>query len=489
MLAQVRELIRKATMVVPGDRVIVAVSGGPDSTALLHLLHRLSGELSISLHVFHMDHGLRGKASDEDAAYVEQMTKRLGVPCTVARLEPGFLLRQPGSTEENARAARYRELRSLARRIGATRVALGHNRDDQAETVLMRFLRGAGLRGLSGIPVVRTEEGLTYIRPLLETPRCEIEDYCSEHELFPRLDESNLTPDYFRNRIRLQLLPLLAETYNPAIAANLAQTAEVLGEDDRYLDSLAAQQLSVCRIPHAEGIALSANVLHSEPLALARRIVRLAAREAAGAAFDLGLEPVTRILDAASNPEGTSSLDLPGGIRVTIEYDAIRFEGPQTGPGDIATDSEDPGVPHEWPLTLSGETILPDVGLRITADILDRAFAAASTDQGAPGSANWPPSGPFEAAFDLERLPGPLSVRFRHPGDRLWPVGIDGSKKLQDLLVDAKVPRRTRDRVPLLVAGDEVLWAIGYRLDRRFLAALGSHKILLMRVFSLKSAL
>lgn len=454
MLAQVQGTIRRHNMLVPGDRVIVSVSGGPDSVALLHILHRLSGNLGLTLHIFHMDHGLRGADSAADAAYVRTLAEQFGLPCTVAVLPAGALKHQAGSLQANARAARYEAVASLAHSLGATKVALGHNRDDQAETVLMRVLRGAGSRGLAGIPPVRTEGDLTYIRPLLDVPRNDIETYCRQNELFARLDQSNLAPTYFRNRLRLELLPHLAEAYNPAIRENLAQLAAVMREEDEFLDTLAEGAFQRSLVA-GEGVALMGSVLLGEPLALARRVVRLAARRVAGPGCDLGLDSVTRVLEAAGRSSGSVEVSLPDALSVSVEYGVVRFR--QTG-------AEAPCPDLIWPVAVPGLTLVPELGLEVTVQF-----------QGTP-------HGPLEAAFDPTTLPGPLTIRCRRPGDRIWPTGMDGSKKVQDLLTDAKVPRRLRDQVPLLVAGDQVLWVIGHRLDRRFLAAPEEHSPLIVRI-------
>lgn len=455
MREQVWDYIHQSGMLLPGDRVVVAVSGGPDSVALLHLLHRLAPDLGLSLHVFHMNHGLRGDASDGDAAYVQGLAGQLGLPCTVVRLEPGTLKQRPGSLQANARGLRYAELAALAERLGAQRVALGHNRDDQAETVLMRLLRGAGTHGLAGIPSVRRAGRFSYIRPLLETSRQSIETYCQKHELHPRLDQSNLKPDYLRNRIRLELLPLLARDYNPAVVANLAQSSAVLREEDQFLDGLAAEAFARCRVG-GEGVALQGSVLLAEPAAIARRVIRMAAREVAGPGLDLGLGAIGQVLRAATQTQGTHLVDLPDGLRLRTEYGVCRFElaGPAAGGSEHAI----------WPVAPGGETLVPELGLRVLA------------------SRGGTPCGPGEALFDARRLPGPLAIRLRHPGDRIWPAGMEGSKKLQDILVDAKVPQRLRDRIPLLVAGDDILWVIGYRLDRRYLAESPTEHALLVRV-------
>jgi tRNA(Ile)-lysidine synthase len=460
MLEQVRLYAQRHCMLAAGDRVVVAVSGGPDSVALLHMLHRLAPEWRLQLHVFHMDHGLRGEESRGDALYVQSLAERLELPCTVVTLETGALKAQSGSLQANARAFRYREMESLAIRISANRIALGHSRDDQAETVLMRLLRGSGTKGLAGIPPVRAQGTVTYIRPLLATPRNEIDKYCREAELSPHLDKSNLKTDYLRNRIRLQLIPHLAEEFNPAIAANLAQTAEVLREEEYLLEEMAACALERCRAP-GQGVALVGTALRGEPIALARRVVRLAAREVAGPEFDLGLEAVSQVIELAASSHGTRWLYLPGGFRVAAEYGVCRLFQPHALTGEV------PG--GEWAVAPAGQTIVPELGISLEA------------------TAGRMAAGPDEAAFDADRIPGPLSLRLRRPGDRLWPVGMTGSKKLQDILVDTKVPRRLRDQVPLLVSGDEVLWVIGHRLDRRFLAGEATRHVLNIRVSALDS--
>lgn len=457
MLDTVRNYMVRHRMLSDGDLVIVSVSGGPDSVTLLHILHQLAPESAARLHVFHLDHGLRGETSAEEALYVRQLADRLGLPSTIVGLGPDVIRRLRGSVQATAREVRQAEVKALAHRIGASKVAVGHNRDDQAETVLMRLLRGAGTRGLAGIHPVRELQGLTYIRPLLDSPRSHIEAYCRQYELFPRQDESNLKPAYLRNRIRLELLPELARTYNPTVVAQLAQLADLVGTEDRFLETLVDAAWTRCRAP-GEGVSLLGSVLLAEPLALARRVVRRAAREVTGQELDVGLAVVNQVLEAAARSHGTHTLTLPGGLLVRVEYGVCHFlretpalEWPAQG---------------EWPVALAGSTEIPELNLLIEAAV-----------EGVP-------QGPFEAVFDADRLPGPLSVRFRRPGDRVWLVGMEGSKKLQDILVDAKVPQRVRDAIPLLVSGEEVIWMIGQRLDRRYLAWEDTaHKVFLRATF------
>jgi len=462
LLDRVRAELVRHGMVRTGDRVIVAVSGGPDSVALVHVLHRLAPEWGLSLHLFHMDHALRGEASRADAAYVAELARRLSLPLTTVVLEPGELEREPGSLEDNARRRRYAEIRRIAGAIGAQRVATGHSRNDQAETVLMRLLRGSGTTGLAGIPPVREEGGLVIIRPLLTSSRAEIEEYCRTHKLNPRLDASNIEQDFLRNRIRNELLPLLEGRYHGAVVDNLSQVAELLREEDRLLAELARQASARCgwreeRMPSgAYAVELDGSRLAQEPVALARRVVRMAVQRVAGADYAPGLPAVNRALELAGREDGSHRLDLPWGVRMTVAYGRCRF---------APAEAESAPGHREWKVAFGGETAIPELGLCVYTEVL-------------PASAATGREPPDEAWFDRDRLPGPLAIRLRQPGDRIWPVGMEGSKKLQDILVDAKVPRAERDRLPLLVAGDAVLWVPGVRRDRRYRPDAGTRTVL-----------
>ncbi len=453
MKERVRQYIRTHQMFTAGELVIVGVSGGPDSVALLHLLHQFKFELGIDLHVFHLDHGLRGEQSAEDARYVRQLADGLSFPSTIVGLGPEVLKRLGGSIQAAARSYRLDELRSLALRLGATKVTVGHNQDDQAETVLMRVLRGTGMRGLTGIHPVRQLAGLTFVRPLLETPRTQIEQYCRDNELLPRYDASNGRADYLRNRLRLELLPQLRREYNPAIHKNLAAMATVLQEEDALLDGIAAAALEQAT-QGSGNPGYSAQSLLDQPQAVCRRALRLAARRAMSPDFDLGFQSVAEIQELLLKLQGSHCLDLPSGLQAIVEYGQLRFIPANIS--DLAS--------SEWPISPEGITDVPELGLCISASHENR------------------PATPLEACFDQDLLPGPLSIRFWLPGDRIFPTGMRGSKKLQDILVDAKVPQRIRRQIPLLISGDQVCWMIGHRLDRRFLATDTTRNPLQLRV-------
>jgi tRNA(Ile)-lysidine synthase len=448
VLQQVRNYIARHGMILPGDLVLVAVSGGPDSLALLHALFTLAVELECRLHVFHLDHGLRGADSARDAAYTLEVATRLGLGCTIVRLEEGAL--SGAGLPAKTRAVRYREMERVAAQVGARRVALGHNLEDQAETVLMRVLRGAGTAGLGGIPPVRG----SYVRPLLATPRAAIEQHCREYGLEPVRDPSNRRPVFLRNRIRLELLPHLAESYNPNVHEALARLADLAREEDDLLESLVAEAL------RRDG-GLTVRGLRRVHPALARRMIR----QAAGA--DLSFQAVEQVL--ALGPEGTQEVHLEEGLRVIAQYGQIRLErhGGQDPSPAARAGTAGSGGGFCLPLSVPGETPVPELGIHFSVRAETAVPADASKER---------------VVLDQSRLPGPLAVRFRIPGDRLWPVGMEGSRKLQDIFVDAKVPVRLRGSVPLLVSGDQVVWAVGVRLDRRFLAGPETQDALLVQV-------
>lgn len=487
MLETVRGAVHRHRLIRTGDRVLAAVSGGPDSVALLHLLLRLKEELSMDLHVFHLDHGLRA-GSAEDAAFVRRLAKEWGVPAHIIRENVAEKRRRGESTQEAARRLRYAALRRTAAQIGATRVALGHHADDQAETVLMRLLRGAGAAGLGGM---RRRRGM-FIRPLLDVTRADVEAYCRMFRLPTRQDPTNLKTSYFRNKVRLQLLPLLETEYNPNVRLTLNRMATLLQDDDDLLeywahrafrrlrvDVAAPLASSVARPAPSTGqpsrlVALAAAELARQPRALRRRVVRHAWRQVAGVSAEkercdgatpamLTFEHVEAVLGLLEEKPG-AAVDLPRRVRVRREGGALVFQ--RAGDGRDGTDEA-----YTVPLTVPGATEIPG-GRVIEAAFIERPQAAAR-----PGrDAAW---------LDWEKLRPPLIARTWRPGDRMRPLGLGGTKKLQDLFVDDKIPAAERRRTPIVVDGLGIVWAAGLRVDERAAAGPDSKTILQLKIVPL----
>lgn len=442
-LKRVQETIRRYGMISPGERVVLAVSGGPDSMALLYAFYWLRGELGISIHVAHLNHMFRGKESAEDAEFVERVCGELGLPATIESRDVPALIKGTGlSEEEGARIVRYRFLEEVAERVGSRKVATGHTATDQAETVLMRLLRGSGLRGLSGIPPVR-QGRVTFIRPLIRVSRREIEELLRSEGIPFRIDSSNLKPVYTRNRIRLELMPLLRE-FNPRIEEVLARVGEISAEEDEFMERIAAEKLGELSTERREGyVRLKADELAQLPIALRRRIVRAAVREAKGDLLNVDFDHVESILDLISSPIPSSKVDLPG-LRAERRYSELI----------ITSEPEARISEYEYRLPIPGEVEIPEAGLKLIAE-LHRERPPA-------------PKSPDVALLDYDKLSLPLLVRNRRPGDRFRPLGMKGSKKLKDFFIDIKLPLDERDKVPILVSGGQIVWIVGHRIDERF---------------------
>lgn len=436
--------------VAPGARLLVAVSGGVDSMVLLAALARLQGRLGLRLHVAHVHHGLRGRAADRDAAFVVAEAARLGLGATVARLDPAG--RRPGeSVQVWAREARYRCLAAIADRVRAAHIAVAHTRDDQAETVLLNLLRGTGPRGLGGIPPVRDR----ILRPLLEVSRAEVEAYATVAQLPFRADASNASDAYRRNRVRHHLLPLLAKEYNPRIVESLASLAPLVREDDAALTAQAASLVEQAGREAGPAVRLDVAALRAAAPAVARRAFQAVFQRVTQGRHALTRRHLAalRLLLARGVVVG-----LPGGCEARREGAEIRI-GP---PADAAPAGRPAGriqaaeSAGEVPLRPGIWTSWPPLACRVRV----RRLAAGDI-----------PSvqvNPWQAVLSPRLMEEPLSLRGWRPGDRFRPLGMSGQKKLQDFFVDAKVPRRERGRIPLLVAGERIVWVVGHRIAENF---------------------
>jgi len=447
--ARIRLAVRRYGLLRPGDAVVVAVSGGPDSIALLHALALAARREGWKLHAAHLHHGIRGDEADADEELVRSLATRLGIPFHGSRLDPAAL--RGAGLEARARRVRYAFLHEVARRAGAARIATGHTRDDQAETVLLRLLRGSGARGLSGIQP-RREDGV--VRPLILASRAEVIAYLARGKIAFREDGTNRDPRFLRNRVRHEVLPLL-RSLSPRIDERLCTLADSLRADAEYLDETAG------RARRARGAApgerLDGAWLLELPEAIRRRVTGAALREA-GTPPDRVATAIVAILDAVAERGPSRDIALRGGTVARVDGGEIRIERP-------VDETRGSGAPmlFDLPLAVPGVTSLPG-GRSIEATIREEA----------------PPAGRDIAIFDLTAITAPLRVRSRRPGDRIRPLGFGRTRKVQDLLTEARVPRAERDRVPIVVMGDEVIWVGGLRASESGVPGPESGKHLLL---------
>ncbi len=444
--------IRRWRLLEEGDAVLVGVSGGPDSVALLHLLLRRVAAFRLRLGVAHLNHGLREEAQ-RDAQFVEELAARHALPCYIEKGDLDALRRrQRMSLEEAGRRLRYDFFDSIADTHGYRRVALGHHADDQAETLLLNLLRGGGRRGLAGIPAARQGR---YIRPLIRAARSDIEGYLGAYRLRYVVDCTNADESLLRNKVRHRLLPMLAREYQPRIRRVLSRTAEVLGAEEGWIEGLLDPiYAQVVAASDDERVALDAAALSGLPPAAARRVVRRALAQVRGDLRRVAFGHVESILDLAGRRVPAGPLHLPGGTRVELRGAELRFCR-RSADGRCpprALEASD----FEYQMTGCGVLRIEEAGVSI------RLSAAAC--EGLPDLAG---GGGRTAFLAAEAVVFPLIVRNRRRGDRFQPLGAAGSQKLKKFFIDHKVPPHERHRCPLLVSRDRILWVAGHRADER----------------------
>ena len=444
-LDRVMDCIYKYKMIAECDAVLIGISGGIDSITLLYSLYFLSDKLKCSLIVAHANHGLRGEQSDREAEFVRKIADELKLPFVIEKIDVlGYMGEKGLSKQAAARELRYDFFERAAKNTSANKIALGHNADDQAETVLMKLLRGSGASGIAGMRAVRDK----IIRPLIEIKRDEITEFVKEKRLRYVEDPSNLEPYYLRNKIRLNLIPLLKEEYNPNIVDTLRETAEIIRDEDEFLESYCSTILSdIIQSKGNEAIEIDVLKLKNFHIAIKRRIIRIVLKMLKGDLLKISVVHVEEILNSINKGFSGKSLNLPDGICVLYEYDKLKL----FREAEVEEEAE---VRFDIPLKIPGETILSAPEYKFIAEIISPVdFAAAGFSL----------RNKFTAFFDMDKLKGALRVRNRVNGDIFHPSGMKGSKKLKEFFIDEKIPRRERDSIPLIVSGDIILWIVGER--------------------------
>jgi tRNA(Ile)-lysidine synthase len=420
----------------PDDLILVAVSGGPDSVALIHGLHRLGYRLAAA----HLNHRLRGAESERDESFVRRLCDELGVELII---EHAALAAGSSNLEERAREARYEFLDRTARRLNARWVALGHQADDQAETIVMRMLRGAGLAGLSAM----AEAGPgRLIRPLLKLRRRELLDYLEAIGARFVSDSSNRSPRHLRNRVRIDLLPMIERAYAPGFSRRLVELGAELRAVDDFLEASAERELAA-RLRDGERLDL-AGFARLHPALAAATVRRFIARRC-GTLRRVDRSHVQALMRLCLEGPSNGNLDLPGGWCVIREYERLAI-----GHGEKVTAQR-----YTVPIALNGRTKIEQAGVVFEATIVAADAAPMPTDL-------------YQALFDADRMPGPPVARNARPGDRIAPLGMAGSRKIQEVFIDRKLLPGRRARYPLVVLDGQVAWIPG--LVRSRLALLGS---------------
>ncbi len=472
LLRETKKIIVKEALLSPGSRVVVAVSGGPDSVALLYVLSALAPELGISLKIAHLDHGLRGEESLSDAESVRRHAERLLIPLVTEKVEVREqALRTGRSVEHAARILRYDFLARAAGEFQAQAIAVGHTADDQAEEVLLRLIRGTGAAGLSGMNIGKDTR---IIRPFLHFPKSMLLSYLRQQGISFVTDSSNLDRQYLRNRVRLDLLPYLATHYNPNIRKTLIHTAAILKDEDVLLSELTLQAQKTVFIQKKGKTGLSGDpprvelaiaALLAQPRAIQRRLLEAVFWQMAQRP---GFRQIEQLLSIARGGDIGKRVHLSSGLRAARIADRLVFSYPQgmkAGRGDLVYP---PTKTYAVRVETPGNTPVPELGRTFEF----RAIEYQPAQKLEPGA----------EYLDLDLLSFPLLIRPIEKGDRFHPLGAPGPKKVSDFLINCKIPRKRRCEVPILVSAGKIAALIGLRIDNCFRLTTATRKALEVRI-------
>ena len=461
LLDRVKRTIDRYHLLDKGDRVVVGVSAGVDSMVLLHLLNAYRQEFDLSLIVAHVNHGLRPVESEKEADLVKKESDRLGFSFEYGQFNVKEFQKVGGfSLQDAARRIRFQFINSLLRKYNANKIALGHNADDQVETVLLRLIRGSGLKGLKGMVPIR--EGRV-IRPLLEVWKEDIESFAIKNGIPYLIDSSNLNGNYLRNRLRLNLIPLIEREYQSNFKATVIKASTILREENDYLERGAEEAYQ--KIVHEEPGTLSFRFLEYQSLhqAVQWRVVQKILGKIYGGEMIMDKEErldVSLIFKRLCQPSPSFLLELPNGVCLEKRYDMVLLRK-----GKVR-----PVPPFEVELIVPGRTFIKEIGKEVVIDDANRdQFERLN------GS-------PDTAIFDSQSLQFPLKMRNFRPGDRFQPLGLRGTQKLKEFFIDHKIPSFERARIPLLISGEMIAWIVGYRIDERVKVTEKTQKVLKVTV-------
>jgi tRNA(Ile)-lysidine synthase len=454
ILRTVEHTIGTRRMVQAGDTVLVAVSGGPDSVALVHILLALAEKFSFQVAMAHLNHCLRQNESARDEAFVVSLSEQLELPVHVERQDVRrYQKRHHLSLEEAARQVRYRFYHAIASKFGYKKIALGHHSDDNAELILMYMLRGSGPLGLCGIPPVRDDK---IVRPLINIKRTEIMDFIAVKELDYVVDSSNRDSQYLRNKIRNRLIPELKAEYNPKLIDSLNRLASIIDAEEGWIENLIQPIFEkVIVFEKQDRLGIDISELNQQAIAVRRRLIRKAVLRVKGNLRRMAFVHVEAAVKLAQKGPDSGVLDLPDRIRISRKNDVLIMSKEERSLRHLAPDPLLSLTPdYEYRLSIPGEIFIKEAALQIRFSEIPQEHTS-----------DWHPSGHRAAFFDMDKIRFPLVIRNFRPGDRFSPLGMIGRQKLKKFFIDHKVSRTERTKCPIVLSRNEIIWVVGHRLD------------------------
>ncbi len=458
-LEQIRNEIKNQNLLKPGAKVIVGVSGGADSVCLLKVLSELKNELKIELLVVHINHGLRGAEADNDQKHVEKLCRDWLIPIKIYFVNIKKLSAKLGiSDEEAGRIARYKVFSNVLKMIGGDCIAVAHNREDQAETVMMNILRGSGIDGLCGMSVKRGE----IIRPLLNVSRADIEKYLEDNKISYCIDSSNKGVEYTRNRIRNELFPKIEELFEVNPANQLIRLSKLIEDDREFLENEARKAYDGILLSDSDSLELSLSGLRILPNAIIKRIIRIAWERISNSRKNIEAIHVDQIITLCQNGRTGKAVNLPKGFSVSISYDRLIF----------AKGGKNNSRSYSYPVKREGITVVKEANGALDSCVLSKEeYLEKNYNEKIKENS-------LIQFFDLDKLQSGVEIRSRRQGDRIRPytakIGVKGStvgeKKLKDYFIDKKIPRQQRETIPVIASGNRVAWIVGMRTSEEFRA-------------------
>ena len=439
------EFINEKELISKGDKIVVGLSGGPDSVCLINLLCSIKEELNLKLVAVHINHMIRGEAANQDEIFAKELCENLHVDFYSKRIDINNYAKENKLSSESAgREVRYEYFNKIMKKLSFNKIATAHNANDQAETILMRIMRGTGLEGLGGIPVKRDD---VYIRPILFLKRQEIEAYCDYIKVNPRIDATNLERDYSRNRVRLDILPYMKEYFNSDVIEAINRMAMLLQEDNKYIERRVDEVYDTLCTKKSGLVIINYKAFECE-YALINRIIRKSIQEVSGDMYDLEMKNIQDVISLA-NLETSKRVDLPKGLHAVNVYGDIHIRNDE----ELTSDK-------------NIEIIIPKENI-LHKELCFGNYIIEFQSQDKERNINYNENSLIKY-FNYDKISGNIVIRYRRDGDIINPLGMKGNKKVKDIFIDMKIPKAERDFVPIIQFGQDISWIVGVKMSEKY---------------------
>lgn len=460
LLLRMKQIIQQQKVFSKADRILVGVSGGVDSLSLLDILWKLSLEQEWALFAAHLNHQFRGEEAKEDALFVGRFCEERSIPCEIGEVNvPQLILETQGNPQSVARDARYSFFRQVAEKWNINKLALAHHANDQAETILMRILRGTGIEGLAGIHREREDISFTIVRPFLSIYKEELEAYCQQEGIIPRLDSSNLKKSYHRNYLRLEVIPWLEQQVNPSLQDSLNQLGDIAFYENDYLEEISKIRFNqIIKYKEENKIIIKGKLFLDNHVALQRRMIKLIFSYLVKDHMNVGFVHIKQVCEWIKEGRTSSQLELSQGLYAEKEYEDIIFTLKSLKRMQVNS--------YSYIIEVPGRTYIKEINAWINVNVGDLQATV-------PFSPN-----ADTAVFDFDEIAGKLVIRSRRNGDRMSILGMEGTKKVKDILIDHKIPQRVRDKIPILSDDNGILWIPGIKRSNRAKKGMHTKKLI-----------